>query len=54
MTPRQSIVATLSIVALVGALAGCSNTWEGLKKDTGNNMEATGKALEKGGESVKK
>ena len=34
-------------------LAGCSSTWEGVKEDTGDNMEATGKAIEEAGGKVK-
>ncbi len=34
-------------------LAGCGDTWRGLKKDTGENLEKTGRAIEKAGEKVK-
>ena len=43
--------AIVTLFAIV--LAGCSSTWEGVKKDTGDNMEATGKAIEDAGEKVK-
>ena len=34
-------------------LTGCGDTWQGVKKDTGDNLEATGKAVEKSGKKVK-
>lgn len=34
-------------------LAGCGDTWRGLKKDTGENLEKTGRAIERAGEKVK-
>ena len=40
-------------IVFVGAMAGCSDTWKGIKKDTGENMEATGEAIEKTGEKIK-
>ncbi|MCB1786721.1 MAG: entericidin EcnAB [Chromatiaceae bacterium] len=43
--------ATVALFTLV--LAGCGDTWSGLKKDTGDNMEAAGKAVEEAGEKVK-
>lgn len=47
----------LTIVALLGiafGTAACGDTWRGLKTDTGQNVEATGEALEKAGEKIKK
>lgn len=43
----------LIAVVLVGAMTGCSDTWKGIKKDTGDNMETAGKAIEKTGEKIK-
>jgi hypothetical protein len=44
----------LLLVALFAAgLSGCGDTWSGLKKDTGENLEAVGEAVEKAGEKVK-
>lgn len=40
-------------VVLLGAMTGCGDTWKGIKKDTGDNMEAAGKAIEKTGEKIK-
>ncbi|MEQ9124873.1 MAG: entericidin EcnAB [Alphaproteobacteria bacterium] len=35
-------------------LAACGDTWKGAKKDTGENLESTGEAIEDAGKSVKK
>ncbi|MGB5453702.1 MAG: hypothetical protein WBM71_09500 [Sedimenticolaceae bacterium] len=43
----------LMAVVLVVAMTGCGDTWKGIKKDTGENMEAAGKAIEKTGEKIK-
>ena len=43
----------LVAMVLVGTMAGCGDTWKGMKKDTGDTMEATGEAIEKTGEKVK-
>jgi uncharacterized lipoprotein YehR (DUF1307 family) len=45
------VVAVASLLAV--GLSGCGDTWSGLKKDTGDNMEATGEAIEKAGKEVK-
>lgn len=42
---------TLTLVTL--ALTACGSTWEGVKEDTGDNLEATGEAIEDAGEAVK-
>jgi predicted small secreted protein len=42
-----------SALALPVLLAGCGDTWRGVKKDTGENLEKTGRALEKAGSKVK-
>jgi predicted small secreted protein len=34
-------------------LAACGDTWRGLRKDTGDNMQSTGDAIEGAGEKVK-
>ena len=33
-------------------LAACGDTWAGLKKDTGENLEKTGEAIEGAGQSI--
>jgi uncharacterized lipoprotein YehR (DUF1307 family) len=49
----KTTMGILTAAVLAVAISGCGDTWEGLKKDTGDNMEATGEALEKAGEKVK-
>ena len=40
-------VLILAIAAF--GLAACSNTWRGVKEDTGNNIDHTREAVRKGG-----
>jgi predicted small secreted protein len=54
MAIRRHILAVAALVALTGPLAACGDTWEGLKKDTGENLKKAGSAIEKAGESVSK
>ena len=43
----------LTLTALLGlSVAACGNTWEGLKKDTSQNTQATGHALQQGGKKI--
>jgi predicted small secreted protein len=43
----------LSLVVVLGlGLAACGDTWQGMKKDTGQNMEAVGEGIDKTGEKV--
>lgn len=41
------------LLALPVLLAGCGDTWRGFKKDTGENLEKTGRSIEKAGSKVK-
>jgi predicted small secreted protein len=42
-----------ALVLLFGAmLAACGSTWEGMKQDTGENLEALGGATESAGEDI--
>ncbi len=43
----------VAIVSIAAALAACGDTWKGAKKDTGENVEATGKAIEDAGKRIK-
>jgi predicted small secreted protein len=52
----------MAIIRLVGpaaallfalSLAGCGDTWQGVKKDTGENLEATGQAIERAGQKIR-
>jgi hypothetical protein len=49
----ENMMRVLVATLLLGALAGCGDTWQGVKKDTGDNLEATGEAVEKAGEKIK-
>jgi predicted small secreted protein len=52
MTNRSTLL-NLFVLALVTlTLAACGDTWEGVKQDTGENLEATGEAIEDAGEAV--
>jgi predicted small secreted protein len=45
--------AALSLAVILGlGLAACGDTWQGVKKDTGQNMEAVGEGIDKTGEKV--
>lgn len=48
----------MSLVMLAAALAlgvaACGDTWRGAKKDTRDNVEATGRGVEKAGEKIQK
>ena len=52
ITIRRTAFGVLAL-ALVAATAACGDTWEGAKKDTGDNLEATGEAIGSAGEAVK-
>jgi predicted small secreted protein len=47
-------VASLIVLSFALALGACGDTWRGLKKDTGENLEAVGQAIENAGEKVRK
>lgn len=50
----RSMLLNLFVLALLTVtLTACSDTWEGLKQDTGENLEATGEAIEDAGEAIK-
>lgn len=40
-------------IALAAGLSACGDTWRGVKQDTGDNLKATGAAIESAGEAVK-
>jgi predicted small secreted protein len=47
-------MAWLGLALILGlGLAACGDTWRGMKKDTGENMEAVGETVDKAGEEVK-
>lgn len=47
---RLSVLAGL----LTLGIAACSNTWEGAKEDTRENVKTTGQGMEKAGENIQK
>lgn len=47
------LIGLLVLIPFAVALSGCGDTWQGLKKDTGDNMEAAGEAVEDAGKKVK-
>jgi predicted small secreted protein len=52
MFNRPFLLNFLVLGLLVVTLAACGDTWEGLKRDTGENLEATGQVIEDAGEAV--
>lgn len=42
----------LLLIAASLSLAACSNTWQGAKADTANNVERAGDAVKSGGRAV--
>ena len=54
LTMIRRLIVSLFILSFVGGLAVCGDTWEGAKKDTSQNLKATGNALEHAGDKVDK
>lgn len=50
----RTLMSTLLALSFAAALSACGDTWRGVKQDTGDNLEATGEAIDKAGEKVKK
>ena len=48
---RKLLVPVFAGLVAIG-VAGCDDTWRGLKQDTGENLERTGEALDRAGEKV--
>ncbi len=49
----EKLVAAVLAGFFVLAATGCGDTWRGVKKDTGENLEAAGEAVEGAGKKVK-
>lgn len=49
----RRLITSLFILSFAAGLAACGDTWRGAKKDTGDNLEATGEAIDRAGEKVK-
>jgi len=50
----RRILASLLVLSFAIGLSACGDTWRGVKKDTGDNLQSTGNALEHAGDKVKK
>lgn len=50
----RRLIVSMFILSFASALGACGDTWRGAKKDTGENMQSTGSAIENAGEKVKK
>ncbi len=48
----RRILSLVFLTAFGLALAGCGDTWNGFKEDTGQNTAATGKAIQKAGDKI--
>jgi predicted small secreted protein len=48
------IIISAAMLSFALAVGACSDTWQGAKKDTGDNMQSTGQAIEDAGKKVKK
>lgn len=49
----RRLIVSLFVLSFALALGACGDTWRGVKKDTGENLENTGSAIERAGEKVK-
>lgn len=49
----RRITISLFLLSFVSALGACGDTWRGAKKDTGENLQKTGQAIERAGDNVK-
>jgi predicted small secreted protein len=49
----RRLLTSLFVLSFALALGACGDTWSGAKKDTGENLEKTGSAIERAGEKVK-
>ena len=43
----RRIMVSLFLLSLVTSVAACSDTWQGAKQDTGDNLRKTGDAIDK-------
>ena len=41
----RRIIASLFFLSLVAGIAACSDTWNGARQDTGDNLRSTGDAI---------
>lgn len=50
--PQRLIVSVL-LLSFAAFATGCGDTWQGVKADTGKNLEKAGDAVTKAGEKIK-
>ncbi len=43
---KNLALSLLALLLMSVSLAACGNTWEGLKEDTGDNVDATGEKMQ--------
>ena len=43
----RRLIVSLFLLSLVTGIAACSDTWNGAKQDTGDNLRHTGDAISK-------
>ena len=48
----RRILSLIFLTAFGLALAGCGDTWNGFKKDTGQNTAAAGATIQKTGDKI--
>ena len=51
---KSARLSVLVASLLTLSVAACSNTWEGAKEDTRENVKTTGQGMEKAGENIQK
>jgi predicted small secreted protein len=51
---RRFLTTATAVMALGLVLAACGDTWQGAKKDTRDNVRATGEGIEGAGKAIKK
>lgn len=49
----RRIISVVFILGFAAGLSACGDTWQGAKKDTGDNLKSAGEALEKAGDKLK-
>jgi predicted small secreted protein len=49
---KSRIATALLALTVAATLAACGDTWRGMKKDTGENMNKTGQTIDRAGDSV--
>ena len=53
MFDRMRLAVVAGLLLAFGA-ASCSETWEGVKEDTKENVKTTGEGIQKAGENIEK